>query len=80
MRTASGIPRTHTIVALLQDHPGVLHRAVSLLRRRGVTIARPPVGPPERRGVGRMDAGGERGGGGGEAEQRETPGGGGEGG
>ena len=46
--------RGHTIVALLQDHPGVLHRAVSLLRRRGYNIASLAVGRSEVDGVSRM--------------------------
>jgi acetolactate synthase I/III small subunit len=52
-RTRSG-GRGHTIVALLQDHPGVLHRAVSLLRRRGYNIASLAVGRSETEGVSRM--------------------------
>jgi acetolactate synthase I/III small subunit len=54
MTTPSGFQRTHTIVALLQDHPGVLHRAVSLLRRRGYNIASLAVGRSEVEGVSRM--------------------------
>jgi acetolactate synthase-1/3 small subunit len=54
MKTNGGFPRTHTIVALLQDHPGVLHRAVSLLRRRGYNIASLAVGRSEVEGVSRM--------------------------
>ena len=52
-RTRNG-GRGHTIVALLQDHPGVLHRAVSLLRRRGYNIASLAVGRSEVDGVSRM--------------------------
>jgi acetolactate synthase-1/3 small subunit len=48
------LERNHTIVALLQDHPGVLHRAVSLLRRRGYNIASLAVGRSEVEGVSRM--------------------------
>jgi acetolactate synthase-1/3 small subunit len=44
----------HTIVALLQNRPGVLHRAVSLLRRRGYNIESLTVGRSERTGVSRM--------------------------
>jgi acetolactate synthase-1/3 small subunit len=51
---ASKLSRSHTIVALLQDHPGVLHRAVSLLRRRGYNIASLAVGRSEMDGVSRM--------------------------
>lgn len=54
MKSASSFPRTHTIVALLQDHPGVLHRAVSLLRRRGYNIASLAVGRSEVEGASRM--------------------------
>jgi acetolactate synthase I/III small subunit len=54
MRSSKGAQRSHTIVALLQDHPGVLHRAVSLLRRRGFNIASLAVGRSEVEGVSRM--------------------------
>ena len=54
MKSSSGAQRSHTIVALLQDHPGVLHRAVSLLRRRGFNIASLAVGRSEVEGVSRM--------------------------
>lgn len=54
MKSTAGFPRSHTIVALLQDHPGVLHRAVSLLRRRGFNIASLAVGRSELEGVSRM--------------------------
>ena len=54
MTAVMGFPRSHTIVALLQDHPGVLHRAVSLLRRRGYNIASLAVGRSEMEGVSRM--------------------------
>lgn len=45
---------THTIVALVQDHPGVLHRVVSLVRRRGYNIQSLTVGHSETAGVSRM--------------------------
>ena len=44
----------HTIVALTQDHPGVLHRVVSLFRRRGYNIESLTVGKTETPGVSRM--------------------------
>ena len=44
----------HTIVALTQDHPGVLHRVVSLFRRRGYNIDSLTVGKTETVGVSRM--------------------------
>jgi acetolactate synthase-1/3 small subunit len=47
-------PLKHTIVALMQDHPGVLHRVVSLFRRRGYNIESLTVGNTETEGVSRM--------------------------
>lgn len=44
----------HTIVALMQDRPGVLNRAVSLFRRRGYNIENLAVGHSETPGVSRM--------------------------
>lgn len=44
----------HTIVALMQDHPGVLHRVVSLFRRRAYNIESLTVGRTETAGVSRM--------------------------
>jgi acetolactate synthase-1/3 small subunit len=44
----------HTLIALLQDKPGVLHRTVTLLRRRGFNIASLAVGRSEVPGVSRM--------------------------
>lgn len=44
----------HTLIALLQDRPGVLNRAVSLFRRRGFNIASLSVGHSETPGVSRM--------------------------
>ncbi len=44
----------HTLIALLQDRPGVLHRTVSLLRRRGFNIASLAVGRSEVPGISRM--------------------------
>ncbi len=45
---------THTLVALLDDHPGVLHRVVSLFRRRACNVHSLSVGASERPGVSRM--------------------------
>ena len=45
---------THTIVALVQDRPGVLNRTVSLFRRRGYNIRSLAVGPSEVAGASRM--------------------------
>ncbi|HTA72968.1 MAG TPA: acetolactate synthase small subunit [Gemmatimonadaceae bacterium] len=44
----------HTILALVQDHPGVLHRVASLIRRRGYNIESLTVGRCEMPGVSRM--------------------------
>jgi acetolactate synthase-1/3 small subunit len=44
----------HTIALVMQDHPGVLHRTVSLLRRRGYNIESLAVGRSETAGVSRM--------------------------
>lgn len=44
----------HTIVALLEDKPGVLTRVVSLLRRRGFNIESLTVGHSEMKGVSRL--------------------------
>jgi len=44
----------HTVVALMQDHPGVLHRVVSLFRRRAYNIDSLTVGRSETPGVSRM--------------------------
>src|SRR5579859_4858814 len=46
--------KKHTIVALVQDRPGVLNRAVSLFRRRGFNIESLAVGHSEQPGVSRM--------------------------
>lgn len=44
----------HTIIALMQDQPGVLNRAVSMFRRRGYNIASLTVGHTEIPGISRM--------------------------
>lgn len=44
----------HTLIALVQDRPGVLHRTVSLFRRRGFNIASLAVGASETPGASRM--------------------------
>jgi acetolactate synthase I/III small subunit len=44
----------HTIALVMQDRPGVLHRTVSLLRRRGYNIESLAVGRSEVTGVSRM--------------------------
>lgn len=46
--------KRHTIVALMQDHPGVLTRAVSMFRRRGYNIASLTVGHTEMQNISRM--------------------------
>src|SRR5687767_15678094 len=44
----------HTLVALMQDRPGVLNRAVSLFRRRGFNIESLTVGHTEVPDISRM--------------------------
>ncbi|MEM8530142.1 MAG: acetolactate synthase small subunit [Chloroflexota bacterium] len=46
--------KKHTIIALLQDQPGVLTRAVGLFRRRGYNIESLAVGHSETPGISRM--------------------------
>src|SRR3954469_903740 len=46
--------RAHTLVVLVEDHPGVLNRVVSLLRRRQFNINTITVGQSEQPGVSRM--------------------------
>lgn len=45
---------THTLVLLVEDHPGVLNRVVSLMRRRSFNIDSITVGRSEQAGVSRM--------------------------
>ncbi len=44
----------HTIVALVEDRPGVLTRVASMFRRRGYNIASLAVGKSEQAGLSRM--------------------------
>src|SRR3990170_3378399 len=44
----------HTVVALVEDHPGVLNLVVSLFRRRGFNIDSLTVGPTEAHNISRM--------------------------
>jgi acetolactate synthase I/III small subunit len=46
--------RPHTLVVMVEDHPGVLNRVVSLLRRRSFNIDSITVGHSELNGVSRM--------------------------
>jgi acetolactate synthase-1/3 small subunit len=46
--------RPHTLVVLVEDHPGVLNRVVSLMRRRGFNIDSVTVGHSEQPGVSRL--------------------------
>jgi acetolactate synthase-1/3 small subunit len=44
----------HTVVALVEDRPGVLNRVASLFRRRGFNIESLTVGATENEGLSRM--------------------------
>ncbi len=44
----------HTVVALVEDRPGVLNRVASLFRRRGFNIESLAVGQTEQEGLSRM--------------------------
>jgi acetolactate synthase-1/3 small subunit len=46
--------RQHILVVMVEDHPGVLNRVVSLLRRRSINIDSITVGHSEQQGVSRM--------------------------
>lgn len=46
--------KTHTLVLLVEDHPGVLNRVVSLMRRRSFNIDSITVGHSEQPGISRM--------------------------
>ena len=54
MEAAHPEMRSHTLVVLVEDHPGVLNRVVSLLRRRSFNINTITVGASEQPGVSRM--------------------------
>jgi acetolactate synthase-1/3 small subunit len=47
-------PRNHTVVAIVEDKPGVLMRVSSLFRRRGFNIESLVVGPTEEAGLSRI--------------------------
>ena len=47
-------PAKHTVVALVEDRPGVLNRVASLFRRRGFNIDSLAVGTTEEAGISRM--------------------------
>jgi acetolactate synthase I/III small subunit len=47
-------PGSHTVVAIVEDKPGVLMRVSSLFRRRGFNIESLTVGPTEAAGLSRM--------------------------
>jgi acetolactate synthase-1/3 small subunit len=46
--------KQHTLVLLVEDHPGVLNRIVSLMRRRSFNIDSITVGHSEQAGISRM--------------------------
>lgn len=50
----NGNGRQHTIIALVQDRPGVLTRVAGLFRRRGFNISSLAVGNSEQKGLSRM--------------------------
>lgn len=46
--------QSHTLVLMVEDHPGVLNRVVSLMRRRSFNIDSITVGHSEQPGISRM--------------------------
>ena len=54
MDASSAQAQQHTIIALVQDRPGVLTRVASLFRRRGFNIASLAVGASEQAGLSRL--------------------------
>ena len=54
MESARSQMRRHTLVVLVEDHPGVLNRVVSLIRRRSFNINTITVGASEQPGISRM--------------------------
>ncbi|HEX7579057.1 MAG TPA: acetolactate synthase small subunit, partial [Thermoanaerobaculia bacterium] len=44
----------HTLVARVQDQPGVLHRVISMFRRRAFNVDSLTVGGSEEPGISRM--------------------------
>lgn len=46
--------RSHTLVVLVEDHPGVLNRVMSLFRQRGFNVNSVAVGHSETAGMSRM--------------------------
>ena len=52
--TQANQPEQHTLVALVEDKPGVLTKVASMFRRRGFNIASLAVGNSEQPGLSRM--------------------------
>ncbi|HAX24846.1 MAG TPA: acetolactate synthase small subunit [Chloroflexi bacterium] len=48
------VMRLHTLVVLVEDHPGVLNRVMSLFRQRGFNVHSVAVGHSETTGLSRM--------------------------